>query len=55
MNGVFLFALCINVILESIERFFQPTPVEKPLLVLIVGGVGLVVNALGLVLFRGWL
>ncbi|KAI9727946.1 MAG: hypothetical protein M1828_005351 [Chrysothrix sp. TS-e1954] len=51
VNGVFLVALCVSIILEAIQRFFEPQEVSKPELVLIVGGVGLVFNILGLVIF----
>ncbi|KAI8983479.1 cation efflux family-domain-containing protein [Pilobolus umbonatus] len=52
VNGVFLFALCFTIFIESIERFVTPDPVTDPLLVLIVGGVGLLANLLGLFIFH---
>jgi zinc transporter 1 len=52
-NAIFLLALCVIIILESIEKFIQPQPVEQPLTVCIVGAVGLIMNLIGLVLFRG--
>ncbi|KAG0324236.1 hypothetical protein BG000_002295 [Podila horticola] len=51
-NGVFLLALCFTIFLDAIERFFKPEDIEDPKLVLIVGGIGLVCNLLGLVLFH---
>lgn len=38
INAVFLLALCVIIILESIEKFIQPEPVEEPLTVCI--GIG---------------
>ena len=35
INAVFLLALCVIIILESIQKFIQPEPVEKPLTVCI--------------------
>ncbi|KAG0344153.1 hypothetical protein BG004_004688 [Podila humilis] len=51
-NGVFLLALCFTILLDAIERFFKPEDIEEPKLVLIVGGIGLACNLLGLVLFH---
>ncbi|KAG0075365.1 hypothetical protein BGZ92_002932 [Podila epicladia] len=51
-NGVFLLALCFTIFLDAIERFFKPEDIENPKLVLIVGGIGLACNLLGLVLFH---
>jgi zinc transporter 1 len=52
INGVFLLALTFMVTLEAIQRFFSPVEIDKPQLVLIVGGVGLCINVLGLLLFH---
>ncbi|KAF9913563.1 hypothetical protein BX616_009878 [Lobosporangium transversale] len=51
-NGVFLLALCFSIFLDAIERFFKPEDIENPQLVLIVGGIGLACNLLGLFLFH---
>lgn len=53
INAVFLLALCVIIILESIQKFIQPEPVEKPLTVCIVGAIGLLMNILGLIIFQG--
>lgn len=53
INAVFLLALCVILILESIEKFVQPEPVTNPLLVLWVGLGGLIMNILGLIIFCG--
>ena len=73
-NGVFLLALGMSVLLQSIERFIaiqrkhflstwnltshsrvlkQQLGVEDPLLVLIVGGVGLGLNLLSILFLHG--
>ncbi|KAH6722280.1 zinc transporter 1 [Leptodontidium sp. MPI-SDFR-AT-0119] len=43
-NGVFLLALGVSIFLQSIERFVSLERVENPLLVLIMGCVGLTLN-----------
>lgn len=53
INGVFLIALCLTIFINSIQRLVQVENVENPLLVLIVGGVGLLINLAGLFLFHG--
>ena len=53
INGVFLLALCFMIYIEAIQRFFEPVVIEDPVLVLIVGGVGLLVNVIGLFIFHG--
>lgn len=52
VNGVFLIALCVTIFLDAIGRFFEPQEVSNPKLVLIVGGVGLAFNILGLFVFH---
>jgi len=43
-NGVFLLALGVSILLQSIERFVALQHVENPKLVLIVGCIGLTLN-----------
>ncbi|KAF8892244.1 CDF zinc transporter [Infundibulicybe gibba] len=43
-NGVFLLALALSIFLQSIERFVHPEPVESPVLILIIGSIGLTLN-----------
>ncbi|KAK9762003.1 Zinc resistance conferring protein [Basidiobolus ranarum] len=52
INGVFLIALCFSIFVEAIQRFFEPREIENPVFVLIVGGLGLIVNLIGLGLFH---
>ena len=51
VNSVFLLALCFTIIVEAIQRFVELEEINDPMLVLIVGGIGLLVNGLGLCLF----
>ena len=51
VNGVFLMALAFTITVEAIKRFFEIEEIEKPELLLVVGGVGLGVNLIGLLLF----
>ncbi|CDO95727.1 unnamed protein product [Kluyveromyces dobzhanskii CBS 2104] len=52
VNAVFLIALCVSILIEAIQRFFQPQEITNPKLVLIVGCLGLLSNFVGLVLFH---
>jgi solute carrier family 30 (zinc transporter), member 1 len=45
-NGVFLIALALSIFFQSIERFISLEIIDNPLWVIIVGGVGLVLNIL---------
>ena len=45
-NGVFLIALALSILFQSIERFITVEEIDQPLLVIIIGGVGLVLNIL---------
>lgn len=51
VNAVFLLALCVIIILEAIQKLIQPEMVQEPKIVAIVGGIGLVMNLLGLFIF----
>jgi zinc transporter 1 len=52
VNGVFLIALCMTIILDAISRFFDVQEVQQPQLVLGVGAFGLAFNILGLFVFH---
>ena len=52
VNAVFLVALCFSITVESLKRFYEPEKIEQPILILIVGALGLLVNLLGLCLFH---
>lgn len=52
VNSVFMLAICFTLFLNSIERFVEIEEIKKPLLFLIVGGLGLLVNILGLFIFH---
>lgn len=52
VNAVFLIALCFSILVESLKRIVKPESINNPILVLIVGTVGLFVNVVGLVLFH---
>ena len=51
VNAVFLLALCVIIILEAVQKMIQPEAVEQPKIVAIVGGIGLLMNLLGLLMF----
>ncbi|KAJ6218674.1 hypothetical protein RDWZM_004486 [Blomia tropicalis] len=52
INAVFLLALCFSILIESFKRFVDPEKLHNPLLVLVVGVIGLIVNIIGLFLFH---
>ncbi|KAF3927328.1 hypothetical protein ABW21_db0202387 [Orbilia brochopaga] len=52
INGVFLLALCLSIVLEAIQRFFDPPVITQPVLILCVGSAGLASNIIGLFLFH---
>ena len=54
INTVFLLGLCLTIILDAIKRFIEPEPIENVNLLIVVGCVGLGINIIGLVLFRGF-
>ncbi|KZL80031.1 cation diffusion facilitator family transporter [Colletotrichum incanum] len=45
-NGVFLLALGVSILLQAVERFINLTHVEDPVLILIMGCIGLGLNVL---------
>ena len=51
VNAVFLFALCFSITVQALKRFLKPEPIKDPRMILIVGGVGLFINIIGLVIF----
>uniref|UniRef100_A0A6G1SGF9 Zinc transporter 1 n=1 Tax=Aceria tosichella TaxID=561515 RepID=A0A6G1SGF9_9ACAR len=53
INAVFLCALCVSILIESVKRFLNPDKLHEPELLFIVGALGLFINLIGLVLFRG--
>lgn len=52
VNAVFLIALCFSILVESLKRLAEPEVIHNPILVLIVGVAGLLVNVIGLILFH---
>ena len=51
VNAVFLFALCFSITVQAIKRFVFVEKIEDPKMILIVGGVGLLINIVGMVIF----
>ncbi|KAI9338962.1 cation efflux protein [Zopfochytrium polystomum] len=52
-NGIILLSLSFTVILDAIQRFFDPMVVANPMIVLIVGCMGFAMNLFGMFLFMG--
>ena len=52
VNAVFLVALCFSITVEACKRFIEIEPIHDPQLLLAVGGLGLLVNLIGLLLFH---
>lgn len=53
INAVFLITLCFTIFIQVIQRVFKPEPIDRAVLVLIVGIIGLLMNLIGLFLFKG--
>lgn len=52
VNAVFLIALCFSILVESLKRLVETEEIHNPILVLIVGVAGLLINVVGLILFH---
>ncbi|GLV35549.1 Zinc transporter 63C [Carabus blaptoides fortunei] len=52
VNAVFLVALCFSITVEACKRFIEVETIHDPQLLVIVGGLGLLVNLIGLCLFH---
>ncbi|XP_060532436.1 proton-coupled zinc antiporter SLC30A1 isoform X2 [Cylas formicarius] len=52
VNAVFLVALCFSITVEACKRFIEVEKIHDPQLIVIVGGIGLLVNVIGLLLFH---
>jgi zinc transporter 1 len=52
-NAVFLIALCLTIVLEAITRLIDPPEISNPMLILIVGSVGLASNLTGFLVLGG--
>ena len=48
INGVFLLVLCLIIFIESIKKLIEPSIVDEPHLVFVVGAVGLLMNVIQL-------
>ncbi|XP_071807745.1 uncharacterized protein [Asterias amurensis] len=53
VNSVLLMALCFTIFVDAIQRLIYLETIENPVLILIVGSIGLVINGIGLCLFGG--
>ncbi|KAI6708800.1 hypothetical protein PZA11_004277 [Diplocarpon coronariae] len=52
-NAVFLIALCLTIFLQAVERLIDPPEIGNPVLILIVGSLGLVSNVGGFLVLGG--
>ena len=52
-NGVFLFSATLFIVIEAIQRFIEVPKIENPMLMVVIGVLGLLINVVGLVLFHG--
>ncbi|CAH1161091.1 unnamed protein product [Phyllotreta striolata] len=52
VNAVFLVALCFSITVEACKRFIEMETIHDPQLLVAVGGIGLLVNLVGLLLFH---
>jgi len=52
-NAVFLIALCFSILLDAVVRLFDPPSISNPMLILIVGSLGLASNLAGFFVLGG--
>ena len=50
INSVFLVALCFSIVVEALNRFFEPHPLKRIDYILAVGAIGLIINLFGMVM-----
>ena len=50
INSVFLIALCFSIIVEALNRFFEPHPLKNVNYIILVGFIGLLINILGMIM-----
>ena len=53
MNSVFLVALCFSIFINAVKRFVVVERLNRPLLILGAGSLGLLINVFGMFLFYG--
>lgn len=53
INGTFLLALGLYIIMDAIPRFIEPIKLPSGYLFMIVAGAGLVINLIGTIVFAG--
>jgi cation diffusion facilitator family transporter len=51
VNATFLLAVCLMIAFDAIGRFIEPPDIQRPLLLLVVGGIGLFTNVIGIAMF----
>jgi cation diffusion facilitator family transporter len=51
VNATFLLAVCMMIAFDAIGRFIDPPTIQYPLLFLVVGGIGLITNVIGIFMF----
>lgn len=51
INSVFLLSVVYFIFVEAFKRFLEPEPITQPIFLLVVGGIGLIVDSVGLILF----
>ena len=51
INAVFLYAQCFAIFLQAVKRFLIIEKIEDPKMLLIVGGLGLIINVVGMLIF----
>lgn len=52
-NAVFLIGLCLNIVIEALQRLFDPPDISHPVLILTVGALGLLSNLAGFFVLGG--
>ena len=52
VNATFLLGICLTLFFEAIQRLVETEPIKEPLAFMIVGGLGLLVNIIGMFIFH---
>jgi len=53
VNSVFLLSVCLFILLEALQRFSEKPAIVRPVLIVAVAGAGILINIVGLIIFRG--
>ena len=53
-NSILLGGLCLSIFVNAIERFIEPNPIKDPLLMVVIGGIGFLINILSFLMLLSY-